>query len=205
MYFNTVYLVLLVFVISSCSGRTNNDKITNEEVKYREEIAENNVNKGNTFVYENNVEITLPYKFYIESSIIYNDKGEKIGEFAPGLITPLKSISFSEILEMYKYGGEFQAKYSGDFQPKEFTISFGDEDDDEPDILRIDSIQLTNYKWYFIVIKDEYEGDEWGYWNRYEFITFEKDKILFITFYNKDLKNDKSDYFINIIKTVKIR
>jgi hypothetical protein len=211
---NLIFSILLfcIFFVSCNFKNNNNNKddifACDNENKQNTVVPnnENNYdNKGKTFVYKDKVEITLPDKFYIESSIIYNDKEEKIGEFSPGLITPLKKISFSEILELYKYGGEIQAK--------EITLYFGDEESsNETDgllnVKRIDSVQLTNYKWYFIVDETMYESgyeDDWGYWNNYGFITFEKDKILFITFYDKDIKKDKIDYFINIIKTVKIR
>jgi len=157
-------------------------------------------NNPKTFIYKDNVEITLSPKLYLESSIIYNNKNEKVGELA-GFFTPLKSISFLEYLEMYKKG-------EGEIQTQEgITLTFYGMYEELPDIIRIDSVQLTNYKWYFFIEKTIYESDDgnWGYWNAYRFMTFENDKILFITFYDKEIENDKSDYFINIIETVKIK
>jgi hypothetical protein len=157
----------------------------------------NNANKGNVLLYDKKIEITLPDKYYLESSVIYDNDSNKIGEFSPGLITPLKKTSFSYICKLYKDGGELKAK--------ETSMSYGDF---QPNIIKIDSVQLTNYKWYYVVNQMPYEGgsdNDYGLWNSYNFITFENDRILFITFYNKDIKNDKFDYFANFIKTIKIK
>ena len=155
-------------------------------------------NTPNTFVYKDKVEITFPFKYYSNGSVIFDNDYNKIGEFSPGLITPLKSISFLEFLELYKNGGIIEAK--------ETKYSYDYEEDAIPNIIRIDTVQLTNYKWYFIVDKIVVStGDSNECRNLYKFLTFEKDKILIINFFEKDIENDKSDYYIDIVKTVKIR
>jgi hypothetical protein len=159
-----------------------------------------NENKSNTFVARDKVEITLPEKFYVKGTIIYNSEDEKIGEIPP-FFTPLKNISFLEYLEMYK-------KNEGEIEIQEGeAINFAHGmDEDLPDIIKIDSVQFADYKWYYtlekIWISDGYSH---SWINLYNFKAFENDKIFTIHFYDTDTENDNSDYFIDIIKTVKIR
>ena len=133
---------LIVFVAILFIGYIHNPN-TNKSVKKNNDSVETAVFENNpkTFVYNDKVEITLPAGYYLEHySIIYDDKNVKIGEFLRGLFTPLERISFPELLELYKNEGIIETKEGS-------TSFFGD----EPDIIRIDSVQLTNYKWYLII------------------------------------------------------
>jgi hypothetical protein len=152
-------------------------------------------NKTNIFTYDNKVKITLPDRFYLESSVIYDNDSVKLGEFLPGLITPINNLSFPDIFNLSKKGGEIKAKETN------FTY-----DDYQSKIIEVDSIQLTNYKWYYILKQTTFDGEGGnGLWESYDFITIQKDKILFVTLYNKEIKTDKLDFFTKIITTIKIK
>jgi hypothetical protein len=168
------YLFLILFVLG-CGPKTTTN------------------NKTNIFTYDNKIEITLPDKYYLENSVIYDNDSVKIGEFLPGLITPLNNLSFSEIYNLSKNGGEIKAKETN------FTY-----DDYQSKIIEVDCIQLTNYKWYYIIKQTTFDGAD-GLWESYDFITIQKDKILFVTLYNKEIKAYKLDFFTKIIKTIKIK
>jgi hypothetical protein len=159
--------LIMMIVFLGCSSKSNNSKI------------------DNVFVYDKKVEITLSDRFYLESSIIYDKDSNKIGEFLPGLITPIKRLSFMDIFKLSKDGGEIQSI--------ETSFSY---DDFQSKIIKVDSIQLTNYKWYCIVKQSSYEGasaNDYGLWNCYNFITIDKDRILFVTFYDKDINSTLTD------------
>jgi len=155
-------------------------------------------NPSKTFVYENLIEITLPPKFYIRNSQIYDKKNKKFGELPSRIYTPVKNISLSEYMDLYQNEGEIETKGG-------LSISFLGH---EPgDIIKIDSIQLANYKWYYFVERTDVSngsGKGWEIRNIYSFLTLENDKILSIWFLGKKIKKDESEYFISIVETVKI-
>ena len=186
-------LITLTFAIIFLGCKTATKTMDESDVATIVECA----NSPKIFVNFDLVETTHS-KFHREGSFIYNSENERVGAIW-GPVTPLETISFSEFLEMAKKG-------EGSIAVKEgIGYSFYGKDEEPPEIIKVDSIQTTNHKWYLIVRKTfVYDEDSYWFENMYSFVTFDNGKFLIAWFWDKDIENDNSDFFIDIMKTIKI-
>jgi hypothetical protein len=122
------------------------------------------------------VHLSLPARYTIEGSVIYNQAGEKVGEFSPGLLTPVEPLSKAALLQIIAAGNVLNAR--------EFQVDFAGHDSH---LLGSGSVTIAGLEWQYAVKRESIDWEEeQGTWNAYTFAALFDDKVLIISFYDKE-------------------
>jgi len=149
----------------------------------------------NLWSYYRKFQIQLPNKYYFSSSIIYNEDSIKVGEVVldnEELVTEMSGIDYID-LSMQQHG---------EFETEETSYTF---DCFDCTFLKADSLITSSRIWYYTIDQTYYEGPDgdFGTWNAFNFTNIEKNKILLIVFYNKNLSELQVDNYKMILESIK--
>ena len=111
---------------------------------------------------DSNITLNLPEDLSVKSTVIYDNKKRKIGEFLPST----ELMSGREHIEIYKNGFVDDSK---------LTV-----------FISGDSLEINNKTWYLATRKNPYESanGNTGYWYSHNFMHRCNDQSIFITLYD---------------------
>lgn len=143
------------------------------------------------------VRMMIPEDWDLEGMVLYDSTGKKIGEFAPGLLTPEKDISGREYLQRLENAGP-------DLQAQPVSYSFGE----DYDYIYGDTLDLSDRTWYLGKTSSPFESatGAYGFWYPHHYFTKVNGSVFIITFYSREesFSEEERKKVLNVLRSLEL-